>query len=150
MNMIRQVLLGSAIVFVAASFCGCAAGSATAGYSIAASTADDLKSEARTRIIQEAVSQSKASLAEDLKLEREAILREAKVEAAKEAEAILNRAVERLVRESREAAEDYIMEQIPKIRQRILKELENQGDVTPLPAQSITPAPTTPPAPTVP
>lgn len=48
---------------------GCAVGSATAGYSVSAGSADELKATARSKIIEEAVAQSKAYTdAEMLKL----------------------------------------------------------------------------------
>lgn len=48
------------LVLVVIGLSGCAAGSATAGYSVSAGTADDLKGEARTRIIDDAVARAKA------------------------------------------------------------------------------------------
>ena len=118
---------------------GCAAGSATAGYSITASSADELKQEARSRIIQEAVDRAKAALAEDLSRQRAAILAEAEERAVKVAEEFLERAVDRLARESRESAEDYLAEQLPKLRHRLLQELELQSSKpagVPSPAQN--------------
>ena len=65
------------LTFVGASLSGCALGSATAGYSSSAGTADDLKSPARGKIVDDSVAQSKAytdaeiaKLRADLKLTR--------------------------------------------------------------------------------
>lgn len=48
------------LIVTGAAIPGCAVGSATAGYSASAGTADDLKTNARSRIVDDAVGQSKA------------------------------------------------------------------------------------------
>lgn len=51
-----------AILSVALALClgGCAAGSATAGYSVRAGSADELDSKARERIVEDSVARSNA------------------------------------------------------------------------------------------
>lgn len=50
----------ASLVVIAMCLCGCAAGSATAGYSARAASADDLGSSARQRVVDEAVERSRA------------------------------------------------------------------------------------------
>lgn len=52
------IAVGCCLLVVALS--GCAVGSATAGYSASAGSADDLKTAARSRIVDDAVSSAKA------------------------------------------------------------------------------------------
>ena len=55
-------LVGSSVgvAMLSLNLTGCAAGSATAGYSLSAGSADELKSTARDKIIEDAVEQAKA------------------------------------------------------------------------------------------
>lgn len=52
-------LTTSTLLILAPLLIGCAAGSATAGYSVKAGTADDLKSETRSAIVNEAFEKCK-------------------------------------------------------------------------------------------
>ena len=52
---IARLITVLCLVFVATLLHGCAAGSATAGYALKASTADDIGSEGRQRIIKESL-----------------------------------------------------------------------------------------------
>lgn len=52
--------LGLCVVSSIPTLVGCAAGSATAGYSVTAGSADDLKSTARQSIVADSVKQSNA------------------------------------------------------------------------------------------
>jgi hypothetical protein len=60
----RLLLASSLLVILLCSVCfglwGCAAGSATAGYSLAAKSADELSPQARKAIVDEAVAKMKA------------------------------------------------------------------------------------------
>lgn len=56
----RFAAFGVCVLAVSSLLAGCAVGSATAGYAASAGSADDLKSDSRARIVEEAVSKSNA------------------------------------------------------------------------------------------
>ncbi len=58
--MLRVVSIVGAVCVALVALSGCAAGSATAGYSLSAGSADDLKASTRARIVEEAEARARA------------------------------------------------------------------------------------------